>query len=119
MAQLGSFAFTPVSVQYSSHSGYSGPENIQMTPYIFVGFIPKSMTNRGAVQGWKVNGEELTYTNCDGTPSSYIVFFFNPSGQGYKDFDLGHNKLLYQWYDGASVVAQSEFLPDEFYANYH
>ncbi|KAH3812264.1 hypothetical protein DPMN_140690 [Dreissena polymorpha] len=119
MAQLGIFASNPVSVQYSGHSGYQGPQNTAMAPYIFVGFIPQSLTYKGALQGWKVNDEELTFENCDGNPNSYITFFFNPSGQGYTDYVGGHNTLLYQWYDGASAVAQSENLPDEFFANYH
>ncbi|KAH3812280.1 hypothetical protein DPMN_140706 [Dreissena polymorpha] len=119
MAQLGSYASTPVSVQYSAYSGYGGPLNTAMAPYIFVGFIPASMTYTGAVQGWKVNGGDLTFTSCDGNPNSYITFFFNPSGQGYSSYVGGHNTLMYQWYDGASAVAQSEYLPDEFFANYH
>ncbi|KAH3815439.1 hypothetical protein DPMN_143962 [Dreissena polymorpha] len=119
MAQLGTFSSNPVSVQYSGHSGYQGPQNTAMAPYIFVGFIPQSLNRKDDLQGWKVNGEDLTFNNCDGNPNSYIAFFFNPSGQGYTDNVGGHNKLMYQWYDGASAVAQSEYLPDEFFANYH
>ena len=52
-------------------------------------------------------------------PSSYIAFFFNPSGQGYINHVVRRNKLMYQWYDGASAVAQSEYLSDEFFTNYH
>ncbi|KAH3806016.1 hypothetical protein DPMN_134326 [Dreissena polymorpha] len=51
--------------------------------------------------------------------SSYIAFFFNPSGQGYINHVVRRNKLMYQWYDGASAVAQSEYLSDEFFTNYH
>ncbi|KAH3814513.1 hypothetical protein DPMN_143015 [Dreissena polymorpha] len=119
MAQLGRYDTVPVSVQYTAYSGYQGPNNTNLAPYIFVGFIPQSMTSRGAVQGWKVNGEELNFTNCDGNPNSYIAFFFNPSGHGYTNNVGAKNKLIYQWYDGATAVAQSEYLPDEFFANYH
>ncbi|KAH3814505.1 hypothetical protein DPMN_143007 [Dreissena polymorpha] len=91
-----------------------------MAPYIFVGFIPKSMTYQGAVQGWKVNGEELTFQNCNGDPNSYIAFFFNPSGQEYTNYYVRkNNTLMYKWYYDASAVAQSDYIPDEFFTNYY
>ncbi|XP_052276692.1 polycystic kidney disease 1-related protein-like isoform X3 [Dreissena polymorpha] len=119
IAQLGSYASVPVSVQYSAFSGYQGPRNTHMAPYIFVGYIPISMSVRGTMQGWKVNGEELNFTNCDGNPNSYIAFFFNPSGQMYRGHVGQRNDLLYKWYDSSSEVAQDKRIPHEFFVYYH
>lgn len=119
MQQLSSFSSVAVSVQWSSYSGYNAPQNSGMTPYVYVGFIPASYTYRGAIQGWKCNGQEYTFSNCDANPNSYVVFMFNHPGVGYTSYSGGKNTLMYPWYDTASQVSSSEYLPDEFLAPYH
>ncbi|KAH3791829.1 hypothetical protein DPMN_145319 [Dreissena polymorpha] len=92
MGQLGIYASTPVSVLYSAYSRYKGPIG-SYTLYIFVGFNSHLMTYIGAMQGWKFNGEELTFYSCDGNPNIYIAFVFNTS----TDVVGGQEKLMYQW----------------------
>ena len=97
IAQLSSFSSVPVSVQYNGYSGYQRLQNYAMTNYIYVGFIPASRTTRGAIQGWKTNGEDQTFSNCDANPNSYIAFMFNNARAGYTSYVGAKNDLMYRW----------------------
>lgn len=113
--QLSSFSSTPVSIQFNAHTSYQGPQNSAMTPYVFVGFIPAAYTNQGDTQGWKVNGEEFTFSNCDGNPNSYFVALFNHGGSAYTSYVGGYNSLMFAWYDKASQVTSGEEIADDFF----
>lgn len=115
--QLSSYSSTPVSVQFNAHSSYQGPQNTAMTPYVFAGFIPASYTTQGATQGWKVNGEEFTFTNCDGNPNSYIVALFNHGGSAYTSYVGGYNSLMFAWYDKGTAVSSSEKVSSNFFTS--
>lgn len=113
--QLSSFSGTPVSVQFNKHDSYQGPQNAAMTPYMFAGFIPQASTSTGDTQGWKVNGEEFTFTNCDGNPNSYIVALFNHGNQPYTSYSGGYNALMFAWYDKASVLSSGDKIADSYF----
>ena len=67
-----------LSLQFNSHVGYAPPVNDKMSPYLYVGFIPSNIANRvGAVQGYRVNGADYSFVNCDANPNSYFVFLKN------------------------------------------
>lgn len=119
LAQMTAYASTPVSIQWSGYTSYQGPINKVMTPYVFVGFIPRSYTYRNALQGWSCNGQDYTFSNCDANPNSYITFLFNHGGHGYTSYVGGKNTLMYPWYDHATAVTAGEYLPDDFLASYH
>ena len=113
--QLTAFSGTPISVQFNKHAGYQGLQNTDMYPYVFVGFIPQSANREGDTQGWKVNGEERTFTNCDGNPNSYLVALFNQNTAGYTANTGDYNTLMFAWYDKASGVSSGEEIADDFF----
>lgn len=119
LEQLSMYSLTPLLVQYNGHTGYQAQQNTNMTPYIYVGFIPESMTIKRANQGWTCNGREYTFQNCDANPNSYIVFFFNRAGAGYTSYAGYYRSLLYPWYDDALNVTSNEYLPDEFFTSFY
>ncbi|WAR08279.1 hypothetical protein MAR_018237 [Mya arenaria] len=119
LAQINSFASVPLSIQYNSYIGYNKPQNVNMTPYIYVGFIPASNTFKYARQGWKTNGQEQFFNNCDANPNSYIMFMFNHEKRGYTDYVGGKNSLLYKWYDNGTEVLALDYVPGEFLTRYH
>lgn len=74
----------PLSFQLNSYMGYKRPVNWQMTPYVYVGFLPanraslkSSMSDTKPVQGYMAGGKDITFINVDQNPNSYIAFFGN------------------------------------------
>lgn len=44
--------------------------------YLFVGFLDEITASvEGATQGFKADGEELSFKNCDGEGNSYLTFY--------------------------------------------
>ncbi|XP_053384566.1 uncharacterized protein LOC123536953 [Mercenaria mercenaria] len=117
--QLDSFSSVPISIQFNGHAGYTTLLNTQLAPYIYVGFIPTSLSNKGDTQGWKINNDPLTFNNCDGNPNSYFAFLFNHNNVGYTNTASGHSSLLFSWYSSATQIPQLEYLPDEFFTSYY
>ena len=83
---------------------------------MFIGFVPLSHNVKGGVQGWKVNGQEFTFTNCDGNPNSYFSVLFNANKPGYTSYNGWKNPLMYAWYNLATQVPVSEELPDALFS---
>ena len=76
--QLARYKQYKLSLQFNAHAGYAEPQNFKMTPYIYVGFLPVAAAKRaGMIQGYRVNGADYTFTNCDANPNSYFVFLKN------------------------------------------
>ena len=76
--QLARYTQYKLSLQFNAYVGYAAPQNVKMTPYIYVGFLPAAAAKRaGMIQGYRVNGVDYTFTNCDAIPNSYIVFLKN------------------------------------------
>ena len=72
-------------------------ENIEYAPtqnsgsYVYNGLIKIVDTKAGDTYGFKSNGQEISFTNCDGNPNSYFVFFnppVTPASYGYSKPDV-------------------------------
>ncbi|XP_053405410.1 polycystic kidney disease protein 1-like 3 isoform X2 [Mercenaria mercenaria] len=118
MEQLSRLSDTPLLIQFNGQTGYSTPINQAMGPYIYIGFIPASDVYTEAEEGWKCNGQEITFTNCDGNPNSYIAFFFNKENASYTSNQGGYSSIIFCWYELATQVSSNEYLPDEFFTPY-
>ena len=76
--QLAAYKQYKLSFQFNSQVGYAAPQNVKMVPYIYVGFLPAAAARRaGMIQGYRVNGVDYTFRNCDANPNSYFVFLKN------------------------------------------
>ena len=87
--QISAFDGVPLSVQFNKNSGYRGPINHHMNPYIYLGIVPADSIANGVTQGWSIQGTDHTFTNCDRNPSSYFVFLVNGDIEPYVTTSTG------------------------------
>ncbi|KAH3798789.1 hypothetical protein DPMN_152392 [Dreissena polymorpha] len=85
-----------------------------MGPYVFTGFVPLSVNPKHGTQGWKVNGNEVTFTNCDGKLNSYFAVLLNANKADYTLNNGWKNSLMYAWYELATPV--SDLLPEAIFS---
>lgn len=115
--QIFEYNYRPVSVQYNAHNGYQGVVNSMMTPYIFVGLTPIKLPGRnhkGDKQGYRSNGKDITFVNCDGNPNGYFAFLFNHNKVPVTG--KGHSSAISKyWFDSSTIVA-GDRVPDKFLA---
>ena len=118
VGQITQYRSVPVSVQFNSHVGYQGHQRTDMSPYLFVGFIPEARTSRYDIQGWNVEDDDVTFTNCDGNPNSYFVVLFNHNNQEYSSYSGGgyFKEIMFAWSLKSNAVVTGDELPDGFYA---
>ena len=81
--QITAFDGVPLSVQFNDNTGYTGPINTQMNPYIHLGIVPADSLPNGATQGWSIQGTDHTFTNGGNRPNSYFVFLLNGDNEPY------------------------------------
>ncbi|XP_045207923.2 uncharacterized protein LOC123559871 isoform X2 [Mercenaria mercenaria] len=115
--QLSQYASVPLSIQYNAHANYAGFVNGKMSPYIYLGFMPTSRIHKGEVHGYRVNGHDVTYRNCDGNPNSYFVFLFNKNNLAVTSYSTD-NALIHKWVDLANEVPSSQNIPSTFFSEY-
>lgn len=116
--QITAFKTVPLSVQYNSHTGYHEPQNPAMEPYIYLGIIPAAKMHQGQVEGYKLNGVDQLYTNCDGNTNSYFAFLFNQNHAAPSSYNPTYSVMQHNWVDNARQVPASKKLPDEFFSFY-
>lgn len=117
--QIARYAYRPISVQYNSHSGYNGPVNSKMTPYVYVGLTPRTLednrSHKGDTQGYRTNGKDITFINCDGNPNGYFAFLFNHNG--VSSSGSYSPAVVRQWVDTAVRVSDVA-VPDKFLSSF-
>ena len=61
----------------NSADGFQGPANTnRYSPnYLYLGFLPRSVAAARTLQGWRADGTDITFTNCDANPNSYYAFY--------------------------------------------
>ena len=114
--QITSFEQTPLSIQYNSHTGYAATQNPTMTPYVYLGLIPLAMIKRGQTEGYKMNGQDITFGNCDGNGNSYFAFLFNQNNATPSSYHQTASTLQKIWANGADLLAQSDYIPDNYFS---
>lgn len=95
VSQMNRYSKLPLSIQYNANDDYQGPINAKrLGPYLFLGFLPKSVARQKTVQGYKVNNEEVSFKNCDANGNSYMAFFFDPNNGTPNGY---YKKCCYNW----------------------
>jgi hypothetical protein len=63
----------------NNYDGYAKPQNTDALgqPFLYYGFLSASLARQRTVQGLSVNGNSVTFTNCDANPNSYIALYPN------------------------------------------
>ena len=118
--QISAFKATPLSIQFNSSTGYQSPLNTKMSPYIYIGIIPKNLIRRGQVEGFNTNGHNAVYKNCDGNANSYFTFLFNRNGATEVNYSPTPSMVaqLRVWdssLPSSLNIPQSFFTPFEFH----
>ncbi|XP_053396683.1 uncharacterized protein LOC123552744 isoform X1 [Mercenaria mercenaria] len=117
-AQISRYSSKNLGVLYNSHTGYNEMRNGHMTPYLYVGFVPKAgVDHYHDTQGWKVQGTDYTFKNCDGNPNSYFSLLYNSQDKAYRNYSHGKTDLLHVWYDYASAANSRDYIPDAFFTD--
>jgi len=96
--------------QLAAFSNYPVRVEDQDSSRMRITFIPRpDSNNQGQTQGLRSNGQDLTFTNCDGNGNSYIEFWH--TGLNYvwnQDY-----RISLQWRD--SKIASPSTVPDDYF----
>lgn len=118
MEQISKYkAQFPLSLQYNANVGYAMPYNHnQMGPYLYLGFLPVRIAQNRNQQGYRANGVDYLFTNCDSNPNSYMSFYFNHNRNVPINYaGCCDTTLMHDWITHATAVPKSRYLPPEFY----
>ena len=89
----------------NSAEGFYKPNNVHnfSQNYLYLGFLNQTIANiNNSTQGWRADGTDITFTNCDGNGNSYFAFYptLSYSGTPYK---LGTNhQITNTWRSGVN-----------------
>ena len=115
----------PLDFQLSNAVGYKRPLNYNLAPYIYVGFLPASFASiksrfKPSVQGYRTAGVDVTFSNSDGNPNSYISFFANPRKRPDNLYyrRCCDNAMMREWITRAQLIPRNRYMPKEFYYMY-
>lgn len=114
--QITAFHAKPLSIQYNQHTGYAAPQNAKMSPMVYIGFLPIAESHRGQTEGYKLNGKDQTYVNCDGNPNNYFAFLFNHNNISPSPYYPTNSAMQHNWVDRAHQVAQDKKIPNNFFS---
>ena len=111
----------PLTFLYNSYGNYTRPQNSNsLAPYLFLGFLPKSAANHVQPQGYRSNGKDYPFRNCDGNPNSYMAFYFNPHFNKEVGYRSGAHdySLMHGWINSARTIPYIYHMPGEFFFLY-
>ncbi|XP_033751827.1 protocadherin Fat 4-like [Pecten maximus] len=88
----------------------------QMAPYLYLGFLPVTVAQNRNQQGYRSNGVNYLFTNCDSNPNSYMAFYFNHNHHVALNYaGCCDSTLMHDWVTHGTAVPSSRYLPQEFY----
>lgn len=105
-----------LSFNYNSHPQYQGPiqQNSGLGPYIFLGFLPISLTKNYNTQGYRASGVDYTFKNCDANPNSYLAFYMNPKLK--QPGNVGYtNAFMTQWITYSTPLEFPQYMDSSLY----
>ena len=90
---------------FNSAEGFYKPGNLESISqnYLYLGFLNQTYGNIiGSIQGWRADGTDITFTNCDGHGLSFFSFYPTLSYSG-TSFGLGSNyQITNTWRSGVN-----------------
>lgn len=89
-----------------------------MTPYLYVGFLPKSKASFENTQGYRAANKDFEFKNCDANPNSYFVFYFNPKEIKKYNNESVPNDFMRKWITVGTTIPKGDIMPPEFYFDY-
>ncbi|KAL9978875.1 hypothetical protein ACROYT_G016456 [Oculina patagonica] len=115
------FANVNFGMRVNRFDGYTRPQNDFMKDYIFLGILPASTARHKNIQGFKSNGANIQFRNCDANPNSLFAFLPNHNHQTPSSYH-GSN-LVYEdrgvavaWRQQAKDITDPDrMMPNEFF----
>lgn len=108
-----------LGIFYNQHTGYAKPRYYEkLTPYLYVGFLPKSKASFNNTQGYRAANKDFEFPNCDANPNSYFVFYFNPKEIKKYNNEIVPNDFMRNWITVGTTIPKGDIMPPEFYFDY-
>jgi hypothetical protein len=113
--QLSAYQSTwNLSIQTNQYLGYESPQNVFLGSYIYFGFIPVSGSFIGQTQGFSVNGQDTSFTNCDGKANSYFTLYANLNPSNPSNYSIGSG-IIGVWMNSSIPHPLGTFMPSRYF----
>lgn len=113
--QLNNYSSIPIGIFVNSYVNYVKPININIGSYFYIGFLPLSIASIiGSIQGIKANGNQLSFTNCDGNPNSRIVLYPNLNPSNISNLN-NFNTYVNQWKTSGLSHPLGKYMPVKYF----
>lgn len=116
VSQIVGLESRPISIQFNDNVGHNGIVNRNLGPYVYVGLTPASMKGSRTIQGYKANGINVMFKNCDGNPNGYFAFLFNH--KKLSEQNKYHRNIDRNWVTVSSNSEEEFKLPDQFFSQF-
>ena len=111
--QLSEYKSVPLGIDILQYNNMWG-DFVNMRTNLFVQFVPKTYGGI-VVNGLKVNGKNLNFTNCDWHINSYIsVYPFGAESESDWSGDIRMSDLADRMITAAEDVPQSAQIPEDY-----
>ncbi|XP_060570405.1 uncharacterized protein LOC132728751 [Ruditapes philippinarum] len=117
MEQISTYSSLNISIQYNANIDYNTPINsATWGSYLYVGFLPISIAASRSTQGYRANGNDFTFKNCDKNPNSYLALFVNPNNNAPhgKYRNCCYKPLMRNWIEDVATQAPN-YIPDNYF----
>ena len=104
-----------LSVQLNAFLGYTQPLNNMISDYLYLGVLPKIYIHKGQVEGFRSNGHNITYKNCDGVKNSYFAFYTAKVAQHQNVTACDDWEFDISWRGTAHYKNSSSTMPTRFF----
>ncbi|CAC5387903.1 unnamed protein product [Mytilus coruscus] len=114
LEQLSGYKKQSLGYFYDSYPDYNQPKRVGTNcHFIYLGLLPISLARYNNTQGYRANGKDFTFHNCDRTPNSYFAFYFNLHSDPYPGWMP--NDFTTDWKDTSVKLKHIHYMPDYFY----
>ncbi|XP_076090268.1 uncharacterized protein LOC143062460 [Mytilus galloprovincialis] len=114
LEQLSSYKNQSLGYFYDSYPGYNQPKRVgSNVHFIYLGLLPVSMARNNNTQGYRANGKDFAFQNCDRKPNSYFAFYFNLHSDPYPG--CMQNNFTTGWKDTSVKLQKTHYMPGYYY----
>ena len=111
---------TKFGIFMNEHKGFSKPINAEFGEYLYLGILPDKKSKKKTKQGFKSNGKEITFENCDGKPNNYFAFLPNhydkePSKFMADDDKFEKSGVAVDWRKSGKPLTSFREMPNDFF----
>lgn len=113
--QLNMYSSIPIGIVQNGYTNYTKPINDNIGPYILIGYLPKMFANqKDMIQGFKANGREITFKNCDKNPQSYFALFANLNPDNPSKYPIGSG-MIDNWLNSSLPHPSGTYMPEKYF----